>query len=450
MIENVYIMPHPPIIVPDIGRGNEAEAAETIGGCQTVAAKIRELEPETIIIITPHGPVFQNALCIGAGERLSGDFGRFGHRGISFEFQNDTELLSKIAGRLNKHGIGVVVNDTEARKNYGIDSDVDHGALVPLYFITREYSDFKLVHITYGMLDAPGLYACGMAINEAVGETGRNAVLVASSDLSHRLKDDGPYRFDPNGPVYDEFVVKCFKDKDFAGFMDADSVIRECAGECGHRSMNIAIGVFEGRDTETEVLSYEGPFGVGYMTASIKGMGPGESVLAVYRRSRESEYVRLARNTIEKYILTGETKVPGKRGLDKKGTFVSIKKHGRLRGCIGTIGPTTDSIEDEIIDNAIKAAVGDPRFDPITADELDDLDISVDVLFPPEPIDSRDMLDVREYGVIVSKGFRRGLLLPNLEGVNSIDEQINIALEKAGISPDENYSMERFRVVRHK
>ncbi|MDX1358789.1 MAG: AmmeMemoRadiSam system protein A, partial [Clostridia bacterium] len=167
-------------------------------------------------------------------------------------------------------------------------------------------------------------------------------------------------------------------------------------------------------------------------------------------RENESPYVKLARDTIEHYVRTGLEPEKVRNGGERKGTFVSIKKNGRLRGCIGTTGPTEDCVENEIIDNAIKAATKDPRFPPITEEELPDLVISVDVLFPPEKIDSRDMLDVREYGVIVSKGFRKGLLLPNLEGIDTVDEQINIALQKGGISPDENFKMERFRVVRYK
>ena len=130
--------------------------------------------------------------------------------------------------------------------------------------------------------------------------------------------------------------------------------------------------------------------------------------------------------------------------------FVSLKKDGRLRGCIGTISPTKSSIAKEIITNAVSAGTGDPRFDPVREEELDDLVYSVDVLGEPEDIKSKDELDVVKYGVIVSKGSRRGLLLPNLEGVDTVEKQIEIALQKAGIAADANYEMQRFEVVRHK
>ena len=135
---------------------------------------------------------------------------------------------------------------------------------------------------------------------------------------------------------------------------------------------------------------------------------------------------------------------------NRAGTFVSLKEGGRLRGCIGTIQGVQTCIAREIIENAISAGVHDPRFPPVMEEELGNLTYSVDVLEEPEEIDSPKFLDVKRYGVIVSKGFRRGLLLPNLEGVDTVEEQIAIARQKAGIREDEEVKLERFEVVRHK
>jgi len=165
-------------------------------------------------------------------------------------------------------------------------------------------------------------------------------------------------------------------------------------------------------------------------------------------------YVALARQTINTYISTGKTisvpeNLPAEMMNQKAGAFVSIHKDDRLRGCIGTILATTDCVAKEIIQNAISASTRDPRFPAITGDELDALDISVDVLSEPEDISSPDELDVKRYGVIVSKGFRRGLLLPDLEGVDTVEEQIAISKMKAGIDQDESVKLQRFEVIRH-
>ena len=133
----------------------------------------------------------------------------------------------------------------------------------------------------------------------------------------------------------------------------------------------------------------------------------------------------------------------------RAGTFVSIHKNGRLRGCIGTIAATRENIAEEIIDNAISACSRDPRFSPITPDELKELEITVDVLGEPEPVSSVKELDVKRYGVIVSCGRKRGLLLPDLDGVDTVEEQLRIARRKGGIGETERCVIERFEVVRH-
>ena len=133
----------------------------------------------------------------------------------------------------------------------------------------------------------------------------------------------------------------------------------------------------------------------------------------------------------------------------RAGAFVSIHAKGRLRGCIGTIAPTRKCLAEEIMHNAVSAAVHDPRFDPIRPDELRWLEISVDELGEPEDIDSEDALDVRRYGVIVSRDHRRGLLLPDLDGVDTVEQQIAIARKKAGIRAGEKVQLQRFEVIRH-
>lgn len=165
------------------------------------------------------------------------------------------------------------------------------------------------------------------------------------------------------------------------------------------------------------------------------------------------DYVKLATDTVNSYIKDKTTpditQYDSELQDDQAGVFVSIKKNGQLRGCIGTIGPTQDTIAEEIVQNAISASTKDPRFSPITEDELESLTISVDVLGEPERITSLDELDVKRYGVIVTNGARRGLLLPDLEGVDSPEEQVLIAMQKAGIYPQEPIALERFEVIRH-
>jgi AmmeMemoRadiSam system protein A len=280
--------------------------------------------------------------------------------------------------------------------------------------------------------------------------------------MSHKL--GGNYGFAEAGVEHDKYVRECVEQSDIRRLFDIDPDLTENAAECGLRAVMIMCGVLDGLKVKSEVLCYEAPYGVGYLTAKLTADGGRESLLpeiiadkqAKIRRIRggEDDYVRLARESVEHFTQTGKKlNLPAELPLEmlenRAGVFVSIKKNGSLRGCIGTTEPTCASVAFEIVQNGISACSRDPRFEPVAPDELPELTYSVDVLFPPEPIADKSLLDVKKYGVIVSSGHKCGLLLPNLDGVDSIDEQLRIAMQKAGIKPSDKYALERFEVVRH-
>ncbi|MBR0119928.1 MAG: AmmeMemoRadiSam system protein A, partial [Eubacterium sp.] len=264
---------------------------------------------------------------------------------------------------------------------------------------------------------------------------------------------------------------------EFDRLLDFDETLCNMAAECGHRSFVMLAGALDRKSVSIERLVHQDVTGVGYgiCTYHIEGEDPDRAFLDKWNdrenarrqalRDEEDVYVRLARKSLESYIRKGkkidwyDVKDELGSATDKAiseledmraGAFVSIHKEGKLRGCIGTISATQDCIADEIIENAISASTRDPRFDPIEEDELDALEISVDVLGEAEAIMSPAELDVKRYGVIVTKNRRRGLLLPNLDGVDTVEEQLSIAKQKAGLAPDEEGCfLERFEVVRH-
>ena len=162
----------------------------------------------------------------------------------------------------------------------------------------------------------------------------------------------------------------------------------------------------------------------------------------------------LAKETVETYVREGEKPSPPKdltpEMKEEAGVFVSIHKLGALRGCIGTFEPQQENVAGEIMTNAVSSATRDPRFPPVAPEELKDLDYSVDVLTRPEPVDDESQLDPKKYGVIVEAGWRRGLLLPDLEGVDTVEHQIDICRQKGDISPDEPVKLYRFEVKRYK
>ena len=338
--------------------------------------------------------------------------------------------------------------------------------MVPLYFTEQKYRDFRLVRIGLSGLSLAEHYAFGQIIRQAVEETGRKTVYIASGDLSHKLQEYGPYGFAPEGPEYDHRIMDVCSRGAFGEMLDFEESFCDQAAECGHRSFVIMAGALDGLEVRAKVLSHEDVTGVGYGICAFYPGGISEErrFLAAWRKKQEEalrirrvnedRYVKLARETIIKYVSAGERNTvpawaPPEMTERKAGVFVSIHKEGRLRGCIGTILPVRGSVAEEIISNAISAATRDPRFDPVRPDELDQLEINVDVLTTPEKIESRAQLDVKRYGVIVSSGSRRGLLLPDLEGIDTVDEQVEIAMKKGGIRLGDRITLERFEGVRH-
>ena len=454
-----FMVPHPPMIIPAIGRGSENQIQDTIDAYDRVGQMIAELKPETIIITSPHTIMYSDYFHISPGRRAKGSFKNFGVPQVHFEEDYDEELADRICALAAQEGFPAGCLGER-------DKALDHGTMVPLWFIRKYYSGGKIIRIGLSGFPLTMHYQLGQMIGEAVDRLDRRAVFVASGDLSHKLRTYGPYGFAPEGPVYDERIMDVCSRGDFGQLFDFDETFCDKAAECGHRSFVIMAGALDGMAVKATRLSHQDVTGVGYGICTFYPEGPDEgrhfleehlkavSARLKVQREKEDPYVQLARKSVEYYVVNGRQialpeDVPEEMLLERAGAFVSIHEHGRLRGCIGTTGPTAGSLAQEIVNNAVSAATRDPRFDPITPDELPWLEINVDVLGKPERIASEAELDVKRYGVIVSCGTRRGLLLPDLDGVDTVSQQVAIARQKGGIRPEEKISLERFEVVRH-
>jgi AmmeMemoRadiSam system protein A/AmmeMemoRadiSam system protein B len=455
-----FIVTHPPLIVPEVGKGEEKKVSNTINSYREVARRIAELKPDTIVITSPHSIMYSDYFHISPGKLAKGNFGRFHAQNVSFQVEYDEDFTEALESCAEREGL-------EAGTLGEKDPELDHGTMVPLYFINEYLKDYKLVRIGLSGLSLPDHYHLGRCIEKTANKLGRRIVFVASGDLSHKLKEDGPYGFSEEGVRFDKEVTEAMKEGNFLHFLELAPDFCEAAAECGLRSFVILSGALSGKEVTSELLSYEGTFGVGYAVCEFKVTGTSEKrhfdqiftqkqkKLAKEHQKSEDPYVHLARISLETYITTAEhanlpENLPEELTNRKAGVFVSLKKHGSLRGCIGTITPVTESVAKEILRNAVSSGTEDPRFPPITEDELDELVYSVDVLAEAEPIQYMTDLDVEKYGVIVTSGRKRGLLLPNLEGVDTVEQQVSIAKKKAGIYDNESFTMERFEVVRHK
>ena len=457
-----FMVPHPPMIVPEVGRGSEKQIKSTIEAYERVADEIAALKPDTIIISSPHSVLYADYFHISPGKEANGSFVEFGAPEVRFNVKYDEEFVDYVSMKANESGFPAGTLGEKKKQ-------LDHGTMVPLWFILKKYSDFKLVRTGLSGLDLVKHYEYGMMLKEAADSLERRVVYVASGDLSHKLQDYGPYGFAKEGPEYDKRIMDVCSNARFEELFDFDETFCDKAAECGHRSFVIMAGALDGVSVKATQLVHEDVTGVGYGICTFYPQGEDKSrcfldvrldkerKLLQEKKDKSDAYVKLARASAEYFVRGG---APGKvmpvpdwvpdEILDQKaGAFVSIHKFGRLRGCIGTILPVRENLAEEIIRNAVSAVSEDNRFDPVEEDELEWLDINVDVLSTPEKIESKDQLDVKRYGVIVQSGYKRGLLLPDLDGVDNVDQQISIAMRKGGITQGSDLELYRFEVIRH-
>lgn len=477
-IVGACMVPHPPMIIPEIGQGSEKKIRKTIAAYEKTAEFVADCEPDTIVLASPHSVQYLDYFHISPGYGADGDFEEFGVKKVKFHVDYDvqfTEMLSKLA---REAGIPA---GTRGEKFPALD----HGTMVPLHFINPKCPEYHLVRIGLSGETFEDHYRLGMLIRDTAEILGRRVFFVASGDLSHKLRKDGPYGFDPAGPVYDERIMDVMGWGAFDELLDFDENFCNKAAECGHRSFVMMAGALDRTRVRVKKLVHQDVTGVGYGICVYRSGGEDLSRDMLDRwlirqkkriaacREKEDLYVKLARKSVEYYVKNGKNpslsrvcgtssnnwtgggpvtaeSLPEKMLQETAGVFVSIHEKGRLRGCIGTISAVRDSIAEEIIKNAVSACSEDPRFEAVKMSELEWLDYSVDVLGPAEKIHSEEELDVKKYGVIVTKGKKRGLLLPNLDGVETVRKQIRIAKQKAGIDPeDRDVCLERFEVVRH-
>jgi MEMO1 family protein len=454
------IAPHPPIMVPEVGREAVAEVRDSIDAMREFTTRLIASRAETVVLISPHAPLEARAFVAYQDAQLYGDFANFRAPDTKVEAPLDEELLTQIAREAAEQAYEVL----------GVKGCyLDHGTAVPLYFLLRNGWRGRVVALGYSFLSNEDHLRFGACIKLAVEHTGRAVALVASGDLSHRLKLGAPAGYNADAHLFDEAVVESLRACEPERIINIDQDLRKMAGECGYRSMLVAFGATQGIAPACEVLHYEAPFGVGYMVAQLARVREEEESSRV--EAEESDHAQaektgtdtasameelpaLARLAVETFVREGRIvdKPPVTPALlqERAACFVSIKTvEGDLRGCIGTIEPLQETLAEELIANAVSAATRDPRFPPVAPAELAHLRYSVDVLSEPEPTRFEE-LDPALYGVIVEDeaGVRRGLLLPDIEGIETATQQVEVAMRKAGIAPGSPLKLSRFRVER--
>jgi AmmeMemoRadiSam system protein A/AmmeMemoRadiSam system protein B len=440
------LMPHAPVLVPAVAGGRaQAASASRLAMCEA-ASRVVGSRPESIVIISPHSPRRPGAFGIWGEDVIAGSFAQFGTPEARARVPSDRQLADAIATESHCR---------EMPMWFIRNHELDHGALVPLWFLVEAGWSGPTVVISLNYPHEGGLATLGEAIDAAARVLPRRIAIVASGDMSHRLTANAPSGFHPQARQFDECFMHLLRAGDYAGLERLDPDLRELAAEDAVDSTVIATAAVGWNASGHQVLSYQGPFGVGYGVAILfaagSGSKPGKSILEHATHQDGEVLPNVARQSVEAALRGSHRSAPAASGEYLKaphGVFVTIhRRTGKLRGCMGTLSPVGDNLISETWCSAREAAFHDPRFLPVQADELPGLRFEISVLHPPEKVSSRDELEPRIYGVIVSAADgRRGVLLPGIANIKTVERQIECARQKAWIGAQEKVELERFQV----
>ncbi len=265
------LLPHPPIVVEEIGGRELKKADKTVQGFKKTAEEIAEFKNELdlMVFITPHGPSFRSTASLIVKDKLNGNFGDFGHPKLEFSEKSDIRFAEKLIKNTQHNDLSLQALRKKELINYGIDQELDHGIMVPLYYLEKAGINLPVLPISIGFISYQELYDIGKEIAKTANELDYRIAVIASGDLSHRLKKGAPAGYNPDAHIFDEKIINYFKEKDFDSILDFDPQLVEKAGECGLRPIVTMLGALDRLEVDVEVNSYEGPFGVGYGTVFI-------------------------------------------------------------------------------------------------------------------------------------------------------------------------------------
>jgi len=417
---------HPPILLPEVGGAESQRVQATAHAMQELDAILMAAPATLAIVISPHSPSSMTSLPVRRATRVGGDLARFRAPRVRVEAEVDLDLASKLVADGQRAGFALT---------WAEDSELDHGVVVPLHMLPRTMKGKHCVFLGVSGWPLQRFLAFGGWLQQWLQH--RGAILIASGDLSHRLTPDAPYGFRPEGPVFDRLVIDALRGHDWQRIEGVDPDLVEEAGECGLRPLAILLGAARAAGLTSQVLSYEGPFGVGYPVVAFTGARVALDIQDLGRRAIET-YLRSHQLIEPPEPIPMEWQAPS-------AAFVTLRKNGAMRGCVGSTRPTEATAAHELIRYAIASAVRDPRFHPVRLDEVPLLSIRVQLLDPAEPLTDITRIDPKTDGIIVRSGDRQALLLPGIEEIVTPEQQLRAACQKAGIDRHAALQVERFR-----
>jgi MEMO1 family protein len=410
------LMCHAPIVIPEVAGPRADLCRRTTRSMREMAERAVRSSPDRLVLVSPHSPRHPERFAAWPGVHR-GDLGDFGSPQLRVELPDAPEVA---------RALGLPKIGSPEIKPLPLAGWMDHGAMVPLHFLWEAGWRGPTAILALPWTKQPRSEALGRALAALSGRT----AVIASGDMSHRLMKGAPAGFHPRAKDFDRAFVQALRKGDWAAAVG--SAWRDEAAEDVVDSTRVAMGAAESPLCD-EVLCYEGPWGVGYTEAVL--YDPAPPLYAV------------ARQAVHAQVL-GRSYHPPEGGPDCSGTFVTLRVDSRLRGCIGMVQPPRKGSYAQVAGNARSAATRDHRFEPIQQEELPRLSVEISVLGPGEPISGPSMLDPSVYGVIVRSGSRYGVMLPDVEGIDTVEQQIRLTCSKVGIDPSAPLALERFKVMK--
>jgi len=423
------LVAHPPILLAEVGGTQSERVRATADAMRELDGILSTVDAELAVVISPHSPSSMTSLPVRRAAYAAGDLSRFRAPQVRVEAQVDVALASALVVDGQRAGFSLT---------WAEETELDHGVVLPLHLLRRTMANKRCIFLGVSGWPLHRFVAFGAWLQTRLRD--RSAILIASGDLSHRLTPDAPYGFRPQGPLFDRLVIDALRARAWEEIEALDPDLVEEAGECGLRPLAILLGAARAAKLQSQVLSYEGPFGVGYPVVAFTASAAPNVALDIQTLGRHAidTYLRTRRLIEPPDPIPIELQAPS-------AVFVTLRKDGELRGCVGSVRPTEATAAHELIRYAVASAVRDPRFDPVRLDEVAALTIKVQLLDAAEPVTDIAQLDPHTYGVIVRRGDRQALLLPGIDGIDTPEQQVRAACEKAGIDRHAPLELERFR-----
>lgn len=432
MLCAAYVVPYSPLLLPLIHDEVQDKLQATLSAYQQVAKEISEYHPDTIVIISTKAFGYKDYIHIDAKEQASGNFSKYGHSEYAIAVEYDTVLVNQICS-LAKH------NHIPAGKRGEQSDSLDVGTMVPLFFINQYMSDYRIARISTSAVDKEQLDQLGQCISTAAQDIDRKIVIIVSGELSKRLSNDSPYGYHKDSAVFDQYILNSLKDNDLEAWDHINPELSEASAQTILGALQMLKGAISDTLFHSTTLSYEAPFGIGWLIAS-------------FHNKDRNPYCALVRSTLLYHLQHGKgmTKIEaGDPKLKRRGgVIVSIYLHGELYAYAGNIHPLYPTIAQEIVHIA-NLAVFHNQKQPLTKEQLLRCEIKIHILSEYEPIFFIEDLNVKYDGLIVTSNQKQGIVFPKTAGIQTAAQQLALALKKSGIDADEYYTMERFKLERY-